>query len=102
MFLVCSSSIFDIVMIDDESMYKFAKCLALFSRELSGRLHVGMVPRCCLPANAPYWLGRVVVHGSDSFIESYIIHPRLVGQAELVLRGKSCYALTFFSDIPYI
>jgi hypothetical protein len=102
MFLVCSSSIFDIVMIDDESMYKFAKCLALFSRELSGRLHVGMVPRCCLPANAPYWLGRVVVHGSDSFIESYIIHPPLVGQAELVLRGKSCYALTFFSDVPYI
>jgi hypothetical protein len=42
MFLVCSSSIFDIVMIDDEFMYKFTKRLALFSRELSGRLHVGV------------------------------------------------------------
>jgi hypothetical protein len=75
MFLVCSSSIFDIVMIDDEFMYKFAKRLALFSRELSGRLHVGVVPRCCLPTNAPYWLGHVVVRGSNSFVESYIIHP---------------------------
>jgi hypothetical protein len=88
-------------MIDDEFMYKFAKRLALFSRELSGRLHVGMVHRCFLPANAPYWLGRVVVHESDSFIESYIIHPPLVGQAELVLCGKSCYVLAFFSDVPY-
>jgi hypothetical protein len=101
MLLVCSSSIFDIVMMDDEFMYKFAKHLALFSRELSGRLHVGVVPRCCLPENAPYWLGRVVVRESDSFVESYIIHPPLVGQAELVLHGKSCYILAFFSDVPY-
>jgi hypothetical protein len=75
MFLVCSSSIFDIVMIDDEFMYKFAKHLALFSRELSGRLHVGVVPRCCLLANAPYWLGHVVVCGSDNFIESNVTEP---------------------------
>jgi predicted xylose isomerase-like sugar epimerase len=75
MFLVCSSSIFDIVMINDEFMYKFAKRLALFSRELSGRIHVSVVPRCRLPINAPYWLGRVVVRGSDSFVESYIIPP---------------------------
>ena len=34
MFLVCSSSIFDIVMIDNEFMYKFAKRLALDAREL--------------------------------------------------------------------
>jgi hypothetical protein len=59
------------------------------------------VPRCCLPANAPYWLGRLVVRESDNFVESYIIHPPLVGQAELVLHGKSCYVLTFFSDVSY-
>jgi hypothetical protein len=45
MFLVCSSSIFDIFMIDDEFMYKFAKRLTLLSSELSGRLHVGVVVR---------------------------------------------------------
>jgi hypothetical protein len=66
-------------MIDDEFIYKFAKRLALFSRELSSRLHVGVVPRYCLLANAPYWLGHVVVCESESFVESYIIHPPLVG-----------------------
>jgi hypothetical protein len=39
MFLVCSSSTFDMVMIDNEFMYKFAKRLALFARGLSGRCH---------------------------------------------------------------
>jgi hypothetical protein len=53
----------------------FAKRLALVVRGLSGRLHVSMVLRCHLPTNAPYWPGRVVDHGSDSFVESYIVHP---------------------------
>jgi hypothetical protein len=51
-------------------MYKFAKRLAFFVRELSGRSHVSMVLRCYLPANASYWLGHVVVCGSDTFVES--------------------------------
>ena len=79
MFLVCSSSIFDIVMIDNEFMYKFAKRLALSARELSGRSHVGMGLRCYLPANVSYWLGRVVVRDGESFVDSYIVHPPLVG-----------------------
>jgi hypothetical protein len=37
MFLVCSSCILDIIMIDDEFMHIFAKCLAEYSSELSGR-----------------------------------------------------------------
>jgi hypothetical protein len=36
MFLVCSSCMLDIVMIDDEYMHMFTKLLAQFSRELSG------------------------------------------------------------------
>jgi hypothetical protein len=75
MFLVCSSSTFDMVMIDKEFMYMFAKRLAPFARGLSGRLHVSVLLRCYLPANASYWLGHVVDHGSDSSIESYIVHP---------------------------
>jgi hypothetical protein len=75
MFLVYSSSTFDIVMIDNEFMYMFAKRLALFARGLSGRSHVSVVPRCYLLANASYWPGRVVDRGSDSSIESYIVHP---------------------------
>jgi len=79
MFLVCSSSIFDIVMIDNEFMYKFANRLALDVRELGGRSHVGMVLRCYLPANVSYWLGLVVVHDGDSFVDSYVVHPPLMG-----------------------
>jgi hypothetical protein len=101
MFLVCSNSTFDMVMIDTEFMYMFAKRLALFVRGLSGRSHVSMVLRCYLPANAPYWAGRVVVRGSDSSIDSYIVHPPLIGQAETTLRRKLCYVLAFFSNIPY-
>jgi len=101
MLLVCSSSIFDIVMIDNEFMYKFAKRLALNTWELSGRSHVGVVVICYLPANVSYWPGRVVVRDSDSFVDSYIVHPPLIGQAEFVLRSKSCDALIYFSNVPY-
>jgi hypothetical protein len=101
MFLVCSSSTFDMVMIDNEFMYMFAKRLALFASGLSGRSHVSVVLRCYLPTNASYWPSHVVGHGSDSSIESYIVHPSLIGQAETTLRRKSCYVLAFFSNIPY-
>jgi hypothetical protein len=43
MFLVYSSSTFDMVMIDNEFMYKCAKRLAIFAKGLSGRSHVSMV-----------------------------------------------------------
>jgi len=101
MFLVCSSSIFDIVMIVNEFMYKFAKRLALDSRKLSGRSYVGVMLRYYLPTNISYWPGRVVVHDGDSFVDSYIVHHPLIGQAEFVLRSKSCYVLIYFSNVPY-
>jgi len=101
MLLVCFSSIFDIVMIDNEFMYKFAKRLSLNARELSGISHVGVVLRCYLPANVSYWPGRVVVRDSDSFVGSYIVHPPLIGQAEFVLPSKSCDVLIYFSNVLY-
>jgi len=101
MFLVCSSSIFYIVMIDNEFMYEFAKSLDLDTWELSGRSHVGVVLRCYLPTNVSYWPGRVVVRDGDSFVHSYIVHPALIGQAEFVLRSKSCVVLIYFSNVPY-
>jgi hypothetical protein len=36
MFLVCSSLLLDIVMIDDEYMHMFVECLIQYSSELSG------------------------------------------------------------------
>jgi len=42
MLLVCSSSIFDIVMIDNEFMYKFAKRLVLVQKLICK--HKGLIP----------------------------------------------------------
>jgi len=89
MFLVYCSSTFDMVMIGNEFMYMFAKRLALFAGGLGGRFHVSMVLRCRLPANAPYWLGCVVDRGSDSFDESFVFHPPLIGQVVPQLYRKS-------------
>jgi len=63
--------------------------------------HVGVVLRCYLPANVSYCSGRVVVRDGHSFVNSYIVHPPLVGQAEFVLRSKSCYVRIYFSNVPY-
>ena len=68
MFLVYSSSTFDMVMIDNEFMYMFAKGLALFAGELGDRCHVSMVLRCRLSTITPYWSGCMVDRGSDSSI----------------------------------
>jgi len=49
-----------------------------------------------------YPIGQVVVvRDGDSFVDSYIVHPPLVGQAEFVLRSKSCYVLIYFTNVPY-
>jgi len=78
MISVYSSSTFHMVMIDNEFMYMFAKCLAFFAGESSDRCHVSMVLRCHLSGITPYWSGSVVDHGSDSFVESFVFHPPLV------------------------
>ena len=79
MFLVYSSSTFDIVMIGNEFMYMFAKRLALFAGGLGDRCHVSMVLRCRLSAITPNWPGRVVDHESGSSVESFVFHSLLVG-----------------------
>jgi hypothetical protein len=101
MFLVCSSSIFDIVMMDNEFMYMFAKRLALYSRGLSGRLHVSMVLRCCLSANVPYWPGHMVVRGCDNLAKSYIVHSPLIAQVERYYVESLAVFLIFLSNVPY-
>jgi hypothetical protein len=78
----------------------FAKCLALFAGVLGDRCHISMVLRCHLSAITPYWLGCVVDHGSDSFVESFVFHPPLVGQIELQLHRKSSSVLAFYNNVP--
>ena len=80
MFLVCSSNMLDIVMIDDEYMHMFAKLLAQYYIELSGQHYVSMVLRYCLPADAFCTLGHVVDRGCDTPIKSVVVHSPCVEQ----------------------
>jgi hypothetical protein len=101
MFLVCSSCMLDIVMIDDEYMHMFAKRLGQFSRELSGRYYVSMVLRYCLPADVLYTLGHVVDHGCVTPVESFVVHSPFIEQVEPGCEGRQTMFLIFLSNIPY-
>ena len=100
MFLVCSSCMLDIVMINDEFMHMFAKRLA-YARELSGRHYVGMMLRYCLSMDALYTLGHVVDHGCDTPIESFVVHSLFVEHVERDCEGRQALFLIFFSNVPY-
>ena len=89
MILVCSSCMLDIVMIDDEFMHMFAKLLAQYSSELSGRHYVSMVIRYCLPMDALCTLGQVVDRGCDTPIESFVVHSSNIGASRVWLRRKN-------------
>jgi hypothetical protein len=91
----------DIVMIDDEHMHMFAKLLAQFSRELSGRHYVSMVLRYCLPVDALYTLGHVVDHGCDTLVEYFIVHSPFVEQVESGCEGRQALFLIFLSNVSY-
>jgi hypothetical protein len=99
MFLVCSSLLLDIVMINDEYMHMFTKCLIQYSSELSGRHYVSMVLRYCLPTDALYIPGHVVDRGCDTPIESFVVHSPYVEQVE-PRKGRLC-SQTSLSNVPY-
>ena len=80
MFLVCSSCMVDIVIVNAKFMHRFAKCLAQYSSGLSGRHCVSVVLIRCVPMDAPYILDRVVDHETDSLVESFVVHLPFVGQ----------------------
>ena len=98
MFLVYFSSTFDMVKIDNEFMYMFARRLVFFVGELSDRCHVIIVLRCCISAITPYWpgsvvdnrSGSVVNHRGDSSFESFVFLLRclllLLGFSFVLLR----------------
>jgi hypothetical protein len=95
MFLVCSSSILDIVMIDNEFMHLFVKHLIQYSSELSGMHYVSMGLRYCLLPNALYMSSHVVDHGSDTPVESFVVHSQYVEQVEPGCEGSLALFLMF-------
>ena len=100
-FLVYSSSMFDIVMIDNEFMHMFAKHLAQSSSELSGRHYVSMVLRYCLPADAFCTLGHVVDRRCDTPVESFVVHSLFVEHVERDYKGRQALFLIFLYNVPY-
>jgi hypothetical protein len=76
-FLVCSSCIFDIVIVHDEFMHMFIKHLIQFSRELGGTYYASVVLGYYLHANALYMSGHVIDHECDRPVESYVVQPHV-------------------------
>ena len=81
MFLVCSSYMLDIVMIDDEFMHMFAKRLAQYSSEISGNI-------VYLRMHSTLWAMWQItsVTFSLSPVQST---PRLQNKQNLVVKGTS-------------
>ena len=101
MFLVCSSYMLDIVMIDYEYMHMFTKRLAQYSSELSGQHYVSVVLKYCLPTDAFYTLSHVIDRGCDTPIESFVVHSPFVEQVEPSCEGSQALFLIFLSNVPY-
>ena len=91
----------DIVMIDDEYMRMFAKLLAQYMSELSGRHYVSIMLRYCLTADTFYTLGHVVDHRCDTPIESFVVHSPFVEQVGRGCEGRQALFLIFLSNVPY-
>jgi hypothetical protein len=81
-FLLYSSSIFDIVMINDKSSHLFVELLVFYAHILGSRKYVSMVLRYNLLADSPYTPGRVVDRGRDR-------PPNIRLVEQWLLRGSS-------------
>jgi hypothetical protein len=73
-FLHCSSSIFDIVMINGNFTHLFVELLVYYARILGSRKYVSMVFRYDLLADSIDAPGHVVDHRCDRPIESFAVH----------------------------
>jgi hypothetical protein len=102
MFLVCSTLLLDIVMIDDKYMHIFVEHLIQYLSKLSGRHYVSVVLRYCLPTDALYIPGHTINRGCDTPVKSFIVHSPCIEQVELQLRRKGkLYSQTSLSNVPY-
>jgi hypothetical protein len=83
------------------NLHMFAKRLAHYSSELSGRHYVRVVLKYCLPTDALYTLGHVVDREFDTLVESFIVYSPFVEQAEPGCEGSQALFLIFLINIPY-
>ena len=101
LFLVCSSCMLDIVMVNFEYMHMLVKCLAQYSREFSGQHYLSVVLKYCLPADSFYTLGHVVDCRCDTPVESFVVHSPFVEQVQPGYEGSQALFLIFLSNVPY-
>jgi hypothetical protein len=92
-FLLYSSSIFDIFMINDKPTQLFVELLVFYAHMLGSRKYVSMVLRYNLLADSPYTPGRVVDRGCDRPIESFVVHPLSIRLVEQWFLGGSSFVL---------
>jgi hypothetical protein len=69
---------------------------------VSGQHHVSVVLRCCLPTNAPYIPDHVVDRGSDTPIETFVVHSPNIGQVRPGCEGRLTLFLIFLSNVPCV
>jgi hypothetical protein len=69
---------------------------------MSGQHHVSMELRCCLPVNAPYILGHMVDHESDTPIEFFVVHSPNIGQVGPGCEGRLALFLIFLNNVPCV
>ena len=69
---------------------------------VSGKPSVGMVPIPYFPTFAPYIPGHVVDRGSDTLIESFVVHPTSIGLVELYYYGRLALFLIFPSNVHHV
>jgi hypothetical protein len=96
-FLVYSSSIFYVVLIDNKFRHKFIERLVQLLIGLGGRSNIDVVSRLDLPTNTPYFPGHVVDREGNfySFVEFCIVHSPNLGQVEPGYLRKDCSVLEF-------
>jgi hypothetical protein len=69
---------------------------------VSGQHRVSMKLRHCLPTNAPYILGHVVDHESDTPVESFVVHSPNIGQVGHGCEERLAMFLIFLSNVPCV
>jgi hypothetical protein len=69
---------------------------------MSGQHHVNMKLRQCLSVNAPYIPGHVVDCGSDTPVESFVVHSPNIGQVGPGYEGRIAMFLIFLSNVPCV
>jgi hypothetical protein len=92
-FLLYSSSIFDIVMINNKSTHLFIELLVFYAYMLGSRMYVSRVLRYNLLPDSPYTPGRAVDCGRDRPIVSFAVHPSSIRLVEQSFLGGSSFVL---------